>query len=122
MSWRKFGGSGRMTDNNQTAKTDAGKPRLTLVPRRIIWAIARIREYGNRKYKDPDNWKQVEPQRYRDAAYRHFMAYLDDPRGVDEESGLPHLWHLACNIAFLCEMEDEDSQLSVNDIDGGKLW
>lgn len=94
--------------NNQTAKADAGKPRLTLVPRAIIWAVARIREYGNQKYKDPDNWKQVEPQRYRDAAYRHFMAYLDNPKGVDEESGLPHLWHLACNIAFLCEMEDED--------------
>lgn len=97
-----------MINNTQTAKADVGKPRLTLVPRRIIWTIARIREYGNRKYKDPDNWKQVEPQRYRDAAYRHFMAYLDDPHGVDEESGLPHLWHLACNIAFLCEMEDED--------------
>ena len=90
----------------QTAKADNGKPRLTLVPRRIIWDIAAIREYGNRKYHDPENWRQVEPERYRDAAYRHFMAYLDDPGGVDEESGLPHLWHLACNIAFLCEMED----------------
>lgn len=98
-----------MMINNQTAKADAGKPRLTLVPRRIIWAIARIREYGNKKYKDPDNWRQVEPQRYRDAAYRHFMAYLDNPHGVDEESGLPHLWHLACNIAFLCEMEEEQN-------------
>jgi hypothetical protein len=95
------------SDLSQTAKADAGKPRLTLVPRAIIWAVARIREYGNKKYKDPDNWKQVEPERYRDAAYRHFMAYLDDPKGKDEESGLPHLWHLACNIAFLCEMEDE---------------
>lgn len=96
------------SDLSQTAKADAGKPRLTLVPRAIIWAVARIREYGNKKYKDPDNWKQVEPERYRDAAYRHFMAYLDDPKGRDEESGLPHLWHLACNIAFLCEMEDVD--------------
>lgn len=90
---------------NQTAKADEGKPRLTLVPRRIIWAIATIREYGNRKYHDPENWRQVEKERYRDAAYRHFMKYLDDPEGCDEESGLPHLWHLACNIAFLCEME-----------------
>lgn len=96
------------SDLSQTAKADAGKPRLTLVPRAIIWAVARIREYGNKKYKDPDNWKQVEPERYRDAAYRHFLAYLDDPKGRDEESGLPHLWHLACNIAFLCEMEMED--------------
>lgn len=92
---------------SQEAKADAGKPRITLVPRKIIWAIAAIREYGTKKYHDPDNWKRVEPQRYRDAAARHFLAYLDDPTGKDEESGLPHLWHLACNIAFLCEMEEE---------------
>ena len=90
---------------DQTAKADAGKPQLTLVPRRILYDIARIREYGNNKYGDPDNWKIVEPQRYRDAAFRHLLAYLDDPAGVDDESGLPHLWHLACNIAFLCEIE-----------------
>jgi hypothetical protein len=87
-------------------KSDEGKPKLTLVPRKIIFDVAKIREYGVKKYHDPDNWKTVEPERYRDAAFRHFMAYLDDPNGVDEESGLPHLWHLACNIAFLCEMED----------------
>jgi hypothetical protein len=90
------------------AKQDYGKARLSLVPRRIIWDVAAIREYGNNKYPDggPDNWRGVEPERYRDAAYRHFLRYLDDPKGVDSESGLPHLWHLACNIAFLCEMED----------------
>lgn len=91
--------------NKQEAKADAGKPRLTLVPRRILTAVARVREYGCEKYGDPENWRQVDPQRYRDAAFRHFLAYLDDPTGTDEESGLPHLAHLACNIAFLCEME-----------------
>ena len=94
--------------SNQKAKSDAGKPKLSLVPRRIIYDIARIREYGNNKYPEggKDNWKNVEPERYRDAAFRHFLAYLDDPYGVDSESGLPHLWHLACNVAFLCELED----------------
>lgn len=94
-----------MTEYNQEAKADAGKAQLTLVPRRIIWDIAAIRMYGNQKYGDPENWRQVEVSRYRDAAFRHFLAYLDDPDAVDEESGLPHLWHLACNISFLCEME-----------------
>jgi hypothetical protein len=92
--------------NDQSAKADAGKLQLTLVPRQIIRCIAVIRMYGNRKYHDPENWKQVSKERYRDAAFRHFLAYLDDPRGRDAESGLPHLWHLACNIAFLCEMEE----------------
>lgn len=86
-------------------KYDKGKPKLTLVPSKILWAIAAIREYGSKKYGSPNNWRDVEPERYRDAAYRHWLRYLDDPRGVDEESGLPHLWHLACNIAFLCELE-----------------
>ena len=96
--------------SDQSVKADAGKPRLSLVPRAIIWDIAAIREYGNKKYHDPENWRQVEAQRYRDAAYRHFLRYLDDPDGMDEESGLPHLWHLACNIAFLCEMEKMDRE------------
>ena len=94
--------------SDQTVKADKGKLRLSLVPRGIIRAIARIRMYGVEKYKDPDNWKRVEIERYRDAAFRHFLAYLDDHAGVDPESGLPHLWHLACNIAFLIELENYD--------------
>ncbi len=90
----------------QTAKADDGKPRLTLVPSAIVRAIAAVREYGNDKYGDPENWRQVEIQRYRDAAYRHLLDYIDNPAGVDAESGLPALWHLACNVAFLCAMED----------------
>lgn len=91
---------------NQKAKADCGKPRLSLVPMKILEAIARIREYGNKKYHDPNNWKTVEVERYRDAAMRHMVAYIEDPSGVDEESGLPHLWHLACNVSFLVELED----------------
>ena len=98
-----------MTEYNQEAKADAGKAQLTLVPREIIWDIAQIRMYGTKKYKDPDNWKKVETVRYQDAAMRHFLAYLDNPESVDEESGLPHLWHLACNIAFLCERYKDDN-------------
>lgn len=95
-------------NSEDTAKADSGKLRLTLVPYKIIRAIARVRMYGNEKYPQggPENWRKVAPQRYRDAAFRHFLAYLEDPTGRDSESGLPHLWHLACNIAFLCELED----------------
>lgn len=72
----------------------------------LIFAVTDILEYGTSKYHDPDNWRNVETQRYRDAAYRHWLAYLSGEK-VDEESRLPHLWHLACNIAFLIEMEKD---------------
>lgn len=90
---------------DQNIKKDGGKPRLTLVPRQIIYDIAKVREFGISKYPS-ESWKKVEPDRYRDAAFRHFLLYLDNPTGVDAESGLPHLAHLACNIAFLCELEN----------------
>jgi hypothetical protein len=99
---------GRM--NNQEAKADAGKPDLTLVPRQIIWDVAQVREYGNKKYKSPDNWKQVDVNRYRAAAFRHFLAYLDNPHGKDAESGIEHYKHLACNLAFICEMEKNNER------------
>lgn len=96
--------------NDQNCKKDAGKPQLTLVPQQILYDIARVREFGIEKYHERDSWKRVAIQRYRDAAYRHFLAYLADPQGVDEESGLTHLSHLACNIAFLCDMEKDISE------------
>ena len=99
---------------DQSVKADEGKLPLTMVPRQIIWDIAAIRRYGVKKYKDPDNWKKVEIERYRDAAFRHFLAYLDDPYGLDEESGLPHLWHTVTNFAFLCEMENGHYDLRRN--------
>lgn len=93
--------------NRSMAKADDGKPRPTLVPTSLVRAVTAIREYGCKKYKDPDNWKQVEVQRYRDALVRHMLDYQDDPQSVDEESGYPHLWHAACNVAFLIEMEEK---------------
>ena len=104
----------KMTD--QTIKSDAGKPRLSLVPTEIINCIARVREYGVKKYVDPDNWKHVSVDRYHDALFRHVIAYMDNPYSADTESGLPHLWHIACNVAFLCELElkNKESEESGN--------
>ena len=90
---------------DQTAKADAGKLRISLVPTQIIRDIAEVRMYGTNKYHEADNWKRVEIERYRDALLRHTLAYLDDPESVDEESGIPHYKHMACNMAFICAME-----------------
>ena len=94
---------------NQQPKADQGKPCPSLVPVSLIEAVTAIRMYGSQKYGDPENWRKVEPQRYRDALYRHWLAYLKGEK-CDQESGLPHLWHLACNAAFLIEMEETDGR------------
>ena len=97
---------------DQKPKSDAGKPRLTLVPPKIIWDIAAVRQYGVEvKYPETgmDGWRTIGVQRIRDALCRHLLAYLATPHGKDPESGLPILWHCACNIAFLCELEGEDT-------------
>lgn len=90
---------------DQSVKADAGKPRPSLVPPALVLGVAEIRGYGNRKYGSSDNYKQVEPERYIDALYRHLLAIIQrhDIAALDEESGLPHIWHLATNAAFLCE-------------------
>ena len=72
-------------------KYDEGKPKLTLCPTDIITAVARVREYGVKKYGDSDSWKDVEPQRYRDAAFRNFVSYINDTSGEDEEMSLIHI-------------------------------
>ena len=105
---------------DQRAKADAGKAKISLVPPQIILDIAEVREYGNRKYGDPDNWKTVEAERYIDALGRHFLAMLADPLSKDPESGIEHYKHCACNLAFLCEMlknkageAEDDTRISV---------
>lgn len=99
---------------NQEAKADAGKWRPTLVPVSLIRAVGAVREYGTAKYHDPDNWRRVEVQRYRDALYRHWLAYLDG-EWLDPESGLPHLWHLATNAAFLIELDKREEEQNETD-------
>ena len=106
--WKELGkciGIEHIESDSQKAKADAGKAEIRLVPMEIVWAIAWIRMYGNRKYGDPENWKLVEPERYRDALMRHLLAYISNPKSVDEESGYPHLWHAACNMAFLMHFD-----------------
>ena len=90
--------------NDQSAKADAGKLQLSLVPTQIIKDVAEVRMYGNRKYKDPDNWKSVEVRRYIDALLRHTLEFVRDLNSVDAESGIAHYKHMACNMAFICEM------------------
>ena len=89
-------------DKDQSAKADKGKLELSLVNPELVKAVAEVRMYGTEKYGDSENWRKVEPKRYVDALYRHLLAYIEGNE-VDEESGLSHLAHMACNISFLLD-------------------
>ena len=91
-------------------KFDDEKPRLDLVPAELIEAVGAVRTYGVKKYGDSDSWKKVEPYRYIAAMMRHLCKYLKDKNSIDSESGLPHLWHLACNVAFLIALEKTEEE------------
>lgn len=97
--------------NGQEAKMDNGKLRISLVPVQIVKDIAQVREYGNQKYKDPNNWKKVELERYVDALLRHTLEFVRDRSSKDAESGIEHYKHMACNMAFICEMMNKDVTL-----------
>lgn len=102
--------------NDQTAKSDDGKLKISLVPTQIIKDIAQVREYGNKKYKDPNNWKNVEMGRYVDAMLRHTLEFVNDVRSKDEESGIEHYKHMACNMAFICEMMHIEKPMTYEEI------
>lgn len=85
-------------------KHDGGKPMLALVPSAIIRAVGEVMTHGAEKY-GKNSWRGVDPERYKHALMRHICEWLDDPYGVDKDSGLPHLWHIACNVAFLLELD-----------------
>lgn len=93
-------------------KHDGGKLRLSLVPAEAIEAIGAVMTHGAEKY-GKDSYKRVGPERYRDALMRHICKWLKDPHGVDEDSGLPHIWHIITNAAFLCELDVDNSQKTV---------
>jgi hypothetical protein len=92
------------TDADQSAKADKGKLELSLVNTQLVKAVAEVRMYGTEKYGDSENWRKGEPKRYVDALYRHLLAYIEGNE-VDEESGLSHLAHMACNLSFLLDKE-----------------
>lgn len=100
-----------MTDYYE-AKKDEGKPDYTLVPTAIIEEIERVREYGCIKY-DRDNWKTVPDatDRYEKAMLRHMMAIWSrgNIKEKDPESGLMHLSHIACNVAFILQLLKDET-------------
>lgn len=90
------------TESGDFIKADDGKVMMSLVEPEFVKGIAKILTMGAKKYA-MDNWKLLDPKdiyRYKDACLRHLYAYLGG-EFYDQESGMPHLWHVATNLMFL---------------------
>lgn len=98
------------------AKADEGKPKLSLVPTKIIFAIEKIRSYGNAKYPEGgiNNWKTVESERHFEAMLRHAAKCWNNPYAIDPESELPHMFHMACDMAFFIEQNWDDFETAID--------
>jgi hypothetical protein len=88
-------------------KFDTNKLPVELVPAEAVEAIARVMDFGRKKYTE-NGWQTVPrgERRYFAAAYRHILAVQKtmpnlDVLLADPDSGLPHLEHCICNLAFL---------------------
>lgn len=89
-------------NSNQEMKKDAGKIPLELIPEEALEEIAKVLDFGARKYS-PNGWRNgMEWMRLVGAMKRHLAAWLrDDVSDLDPETGLNHLAHLGCCVLFL---------------------
>jgi hypothetical protein len=85
-------------------KYDSGKPTTALLPSKPLLEIAKVLDYGAKKY-EPHNWRKgISYTRVLSAAQRHLLAW-NDGESVDPETNLSHIAHAACNLLFLLEYE-----------------
>lgn len=94
----------------QGHKHDEAKLRFDLIPPELLTAVATILTFGAEKYS-PNNWQTLDNfnDRFTAALMRHLNTWRSGEIN-DPESGKPHLWHVACNVAFLIWREDKQSK------------
>ncbi len=84
-------------------KHDAEKSRIDLVDAEFLEGLGNVLGFGARKYAE-HNWRGgIRYSRLIGAAYRHLGA-INRGEDLDPESGLGHIYHLACCVMFLSSM------------------
>ena len=87
----------RQTPASGGIKHDSGKPDPTFLSWELVQGVAKVREFGAKKYSR-NNWKKgLGVERNIAAAIRHLYQALNESN-LDPESGLPHFMHAVCSI------------------------
>lgn len=100
-----------------SVKYDDGKRRPLLLPVVFVRAVQDVLEFGAKKYS-VNGWQTVPDakDRYVNALVRHVeevMLGVQTGKGPfvrDEESGLMHLAHVGCNVAFLIWLGTQEKE------------
>lgn len=85
-------------------KDDQDKPRMDLLPPEMLDAVAMVLTFGAGKYGERNWEKGMAWGRPYAALLRHMNAWWAGEE-TDPETGMSHLWHAGCCIAFLIAFE-----------------
>ena len=118
--WKDYTiGSNMYSETSKKAegrKDDSGKPEIEMVDPEFLEGLAKVLMFGKEKYAR-NNWRNgINISRLISSTYRH-LGEINKNNTLDEESGLPHVYHLACCVMFLAwtlknkpEMDDRWKQ------------
>lgn len=85
-------------------KFDTDKVRLELLPPELLEGVGQVLTFGAKKYA-ARNWERgMDWSRPYAALLRHMMAWWSG-EDTDPETGMSHLHHAGCCIAFLIAYE-----------------
>lgn len=95
---------------SEGVKHDQDKPRMELISPTAIFELAKVLNFGAKKYA-ARNWeKGFAWTRAIAAILRHTWAYLGGETH-DPETGLSHMAHVMCEAMFLVEFEKTHPEL-----------
>lgn len=87
-------------DYSKGSKYDNGKAPIHMIPEEAILGMAQAFGYGAKKYDRFNYRKGIEFTRLMDSLMRHLLAFSQG-QDNDDESGLPHTYHILANAAML---------------------
>lgn len=95
-----------MKTDGKGLRHNGDKTPMELVPASLIFAVAEVLKVGAKKYA-PRNWERgMSWSTVIGCCLRHLFKWISPFHSdYDEETGLNHLWHAACNIAMLIEYQ-----------------
>ena len=97
-------------------RENLGKPPINLILSKALFEVAKVAEFGAKKYEPHNYRKGMKWSFFVDSGMRHLIKYCAGEKN-DSESGLSHLSHCAWNFLALLEFESE--KVGENDLFSG---